>query len=226
VADRAADNGSRDEVPWWAELGPDAGPWDEDPFGPDNAPPDPDDAVAGDPWTGAGESIPAGFLHHQRGARNGSGFAAGGVLDELAPGPVLAGFVRDAAEDGQGLPGLGESELVGFLCAARRMASWAAAQEAESVITLCRRRAVQAREQKNKHLIEHVADEVAAALTLTRRAANRLVSVCGFMERLPAVRAALAAGVIDWWCSPTSSPAVMTRRPARSPGGCCPAPGR
>ena len=53
--------------------------------------------------------------------------------------------------------------------------------------------------RKNKHLIEHVvSDEVAAALTLTRRAANRLVSVCGYLERLPAVRAALAAGVIDW----------------------------
>ena len=85
-----------------------------------------------------------------------------------------------------------------MLCAAERMASWAAAQKAESVITLCRRRARQARERKNKHLIEHVADEVAAALTLTRRAASRLVSVCGYLERLPAVRAALAAGVIDW----------------------------
>jgi hypothetical protein len=97
------------------------------------------------------------------------------VLDELVPGPVLAGFVAEAAENGQGLTGLGESELIGFLCASERMASWAAAQKAESVITLCRRRARQARERKNKHLIEHVADEVAAALTLTRRAANRLV---------------------------------------------------
>ncbi len=172
-------------------------PWPGYPFSPDNAPPDEDDAVAGVPWTGDGEAIPAGFLHRE-GGRRGSGFAAGGVLDGLAPGPVLAGFVRDAAEDGAGLPGLGESELIGVLCAAERMASWAAAQKAESVITLCRRRAAQARERKNKHLIEHVADEVAAALTLTGRAANRLVSVCGYLERLPAVRAALAAGVIDW----------------------------
>ena len=185
-------------------------PWPGYPFSPENAPPDGDEAFLADlpaelaqeyltePWTGESELSAAGFLHHQRGARNGAGFAAGGVLDGLEPGPVLAGFIQDAVEDGTGLPGLGESELIGFLCAARRMASWAAAQEVESVITLCRRRAAQARERKNKHLIEHVADEVAAALTLTRRAANRLVSVCGYLERLPAVRAALAAGVIDW----------------------------
>jgi hypothetical protein len=111
---------------------------------------------------------------------------------------VLAGFVRDAAEDGQGLSGLGESELIGVLCAAERMASWAAAQKAEAVITLCRRRAAQARERKNKHLIEHVAGEVAAALTLTGQSASRLVDICGYLERLPEVRAALAAGIIDW----------------------------
>jgi hypothetical protein len=179
-------------------LAEEDGPWDfDDYFAPENAPPDEDEAFPADPWTGAGESIPAGFLHHDSG-RNGSGFAAGGVLDELAPGPVLAGFVADAATDGQGLPGLGESELVGFLCAARRMASWAAAQEAEAVITLCRRRAAQARERKNPHLAEHVPGEVAAALTLTGQAASRLVDICGYLERLPEVRAALAAGIIDW----------------------------
>ncbi len=173
-------------------------PWPGYPFSPDNAPPDPDDdVVVGGLWTGAGESIPVGFLHRQ-GGRRGSGFAAGGVLDGLVPGPVLAGFVAEAAENGRGLVELGESELIGFMCASERMASWAAAQKAEAVITLCRRRARQARERKNRHLIEHVADEVAAALTLTRRAADRLVAVCGYLERLPAVRAALAAGVIDW----------------------------
>src|SRR6185437_2312150 len=100
--------------------------------------------------------------------------------------------------DGGGRSELGESELIGLLCATERMASWAAAQKVEAVITLCRRRAVQARERKNKRLIEHVADEVAAALTLTRRSANRLLTICGFLERLPEVRAALAAGIIDW----------------------------
>ena len=201
----APDSGSGDDrrsaaapVSAGTRLAEEDGPWDfDDYFAPENAPPDEDEAFPADPWTGASESIPAGFLHHD-GGRNGSGFAAGGVLDELAPGPVLAGFVADAATDGQGLPGLGESELVGFLCAARRMASWAAAQEAEAVITLCRRRAAQARERKNPHLAEHVPGEVAAALTLTGQAASRLVDICGYLERLPEVRAALAAGIIDW----------------------------
>jgi len=35
------------------------------------------DYLAG-PWTGGGESIPAGFLHHDRGGPCGVGFAAGG----------------------------------------------------------------------------------------------------------------------------------------------------
>ncbi len=196
-------------MPWWAEPHPDAEPWDEDPFDPDNAPPDGDEAFLADlpsdlaqeflsgPWAGDGEAIPAGFLHRQ-GGRRGRGSRRAGCWTGWRRGRCWRGSSRDAAEDGAGLPGLGESELVGVLCAAERMASWAAAQKAESVITLCRRRAAQARERKNKHLIEHVADEVAAALTLTGRAANRLVAVCGYLERLPAVRAALAAGVIDW----------------------------
>ncbi|MGH3398131.1 MAG: hypothetical protein ACRDPO_25935, partial [Streptosporangiaceae bacterium] len=139
-------------------------PWPGYPFSPENAPPDGDEAFLADlpselaqeyltgPWTGGDELSAAGFLHHQAGGRNGAGFAAGGVLDGLEPGPVLAGFIRDAAGDGAGRAGLGESELIGVLCAARRMASWAAAQEVEAVITLCRRRARQARERKNKHL--------------------------------------------------------------------------
>jgi hypothetical protein len=174
------------------------GPWNfDDFFGPDNAPPDEDDQFLYDPWTGAGESIAAGFVHHD-GGRRGSGFAAGGVLDEMVPGPVLAGFIAGAGAEGQGLPGLGESELIGFLCAAERMASWAAAQKVEAVITLASRRAAQARERKNPHLSEHVPGEVAAALTLTGQAASRLVDICAYLERLPEVRGALAAGTIDW----------------------------
>src|SRR5439155_22402338 len=69
--------------------------------------------------------------------------------------------------------------------------------EIEAVITLARRRTAQARERKSPHLAEHVADEVAAALMLTGRAAGRLVEVAGNLARLPGVRAALAAGLID-----------------------------
>ena len=85
-----------------------------------------------------------------------------------------------------------------MLCGARRLASWAAALETEAVITLARRRAAQARERKNPHLIDHVGDEVAAALVLTGRGGSRLLELAGGLARLDATRAALAGGVIDW----------------------------
>jgi len=44
---------------------------------------------------------------------------------------------------------------------------------------------------------QHVGDEIAAALTLTCRAADRLVSLAAGITRLPAAAAALAAGRID-----------------------------
>ena len=148
-----------------------------------------------EPWTGAGESMAAGFLHHSEG-RAAAGFGAGGPLDRLAPGPVLAGFAADAWDGG--LAELGESELVGVLCGWRRLASWAAAGEVAAVITLARRRAVQARERRSPALIDHVGDEVAAALTLTGRGGSRVVELAGGLARLEATQAALAAGVIDW----------------------------
>jgi hypothetical protein len=238
-----------DDEPWgW-------GPWDEEVVGPERElPPDPDaewlaqlpdeDVVA--PWTGDGEADAAGFLHHVDGGRSAFGFAAGGVLDLLEPGPVLAGFLADAMAGGvpggavlvgpdgsqrpligqggsggggageggageggagqggggaggarEGPAALGESELVGAMCASRRMASLAAAQEFGLVITLVRRRNAQARERKNLNLAEHVVDEVAAALCLTGRAAGRLVEISGNLARFPAVLAALRVGAID-----------------------------
>jgi hypothetical protein len=172
------------------------------------------------PWTGDGEAHAAGFLH-RTGGRGGFGFAAGGALDLMEPGPVLAGFLADAVAGGvpggavlvgpdgfkrpligqggagEGMAALGESELIGVLCAARRMASLAAAQELEAVITLARRRNVQAAEREDLHLAEHVVDELAAALCLTGRAAGRLLEIAGSLARLPAVRAALTLGLID-----------------------------
>ncbi len=151
------------------------------------------------PWTGDGESMPAGFLHHDHGGPAGAGFAAGGALDALVPGPLLAAAAAAAAGRDQDRHGaLGESELIGVLCAWQRLASWAQAGQVAAVITLARRRAAQAAALKNRHLAEHTDDEVAAALTLTGRAASRLGSVAAGLERLPEVLAALRAGRIDW----------------------------
>ena len=147
-------------------------------------------------WTGAGDAIPAGFLHHLHSGPVGVGFAAGGVLDTLAPGPWLADAI--AAATGDGHAKLGESELIGALCAWRRISSWAAAGEAAAVITLARRRSAQSREPGMSHLDEHVEDEIAAAMTLTGRSAARLLTVASGLARLEAVLAALRLGKIDW----------------------------
>ena len=150
-------------------------------------------------WTGAGESIPAGFLHHLRGGPSGAGFAAGGVLDTLAPGPWLADALTTATAAATGGHGqLGESELIGVLCGWRRIASWAAAGEAAAVLTLAKRRAAASREPGGSRQAEHVTDEIAAALTLTGRSAGRLLTIASALARTPDVLTALKAGGIDW----------------------------
>ena len=148
------------------------------------------------PWTGAGEAIPAGFLHHVRGGPAGTGFAAGGTLDTLAPSPWLADALTAATAHGHAR--LGESELIGVLCAWRRMSAWAAAGEAAAVLTLAERRAAASLQPGSSQLADHVTDEIAAALTLTGRSAGRLLTVASGLGRLPDVHAALQAGRIDW----------------------------
>ena len=53
------------------------------------------------------EALGAGFTHASAARSAGQsagavGFAAGGVLDVMAPGPVLAGFASDTFESGLG----------------------------------------------------------------------------------------------------------------------------
>jgi len=194
--------------PWG--LGPDGEDWRDDPelFDPACSPdwaerarlaalsPQEQEAQALPAWTAEGEAWAAGFVHHLPGPA-GVGFAAGGALDRLPPGRVLAAFADDAQHDG-GLDRLADSELVGVLCAWRRLASWAAAGEAAAVLTLARRRRVQAREKKNSHLAEHVGDELAAALTLTGRSGERLLVLSAGLARLRLTLAALGQGLIDW----------------------------
>jgi hypothetical protein len=138
--------------------------------------------------------IAAGFTHrdHEQSAR---GFAAGGPLDQMEPGPVLAGFADDAIDDG--LAVLSDDDLVGLLCAARRLSSWTASIELRAVSHLYGRRAAHDAAAESSRQAEHVVDEVAAALTLTRRSADRLLSLAAGVTRLPAAAAALAAGRID-----------------------------
>ncbi|HLQ56951.1 MAG TPA: hypothetical protein VK162_22100 [Streptosporangiaceae bacterium] len=177
-------------------------------FNPYSGPPEGEDAwlarvaspVADDylasqqPGPGAQEVLAAGFTHQDRdkGAR---GFAAGGPLDVMEPGPVLAGFADDAVGDGLGA--LSDDELIGVLCAARRLASWSASVELGAVSQLAARRDAHAAAIRDSRQADHVADEVAVALRLTCRAADKLLGLAAGVRRLPAVAAALAAGRVD-----------------------------
>jgi len=82
------------------------GPDDPDPYewGPD-VPGDADDDAG--PWTGDGEAFAAGFLHRAADGQHAAGFASGGELDVLEPGPQLVRFVADATSEGHRQGGRG-----------------------------------------------------------------------------------------------------------------------
>jgi hypothetical protein len=138
------------------------------------------------------EVLKAGRWDRARG--DGGGFAAGGVTDDLPPGPVLAGFADDAWTAGLGR--LSDDELIGVLRASRRLTSWAAAMELACVADLWRRRTAE-EDAGDIGAAGHAGDELAAALTLTGRAADGVLDLAIALERLPAASAALAAGAID-----------------------------
>jgi hypothetical protein len=138
------------------------------------------------------EPLPAGLW--SRAAGDGGGFAAGGVADDLPPGPVLAGLTTDMHAAGLGR--LADDELVGVLRAARRLGSWSASLELSAVGDLMRRRLdEEAAGQVGR--AEHADAEIAAALTLTGRAAGGVLDLAMGLARLPRTARALAAGLID-----------------------------
>jgi hypothetical protein len=136
--------------------------------------------------------LKAGRWDRARG--DGGGFAAGGTADAVPPGPVLAGFASDAWA--AGLDRLTDDELIGVMRAARRLSSWAAAMELACVADLWRRRTVE-EDAGNSGAARHADDEIAAALTLTGRAADRVLDLAIALRRLPLTSQALAAGDID-----------------------------
>jgi hypothetical protein len=124
---------------------------------------------------GVPESLGAGFTRRHGGA--GTGFAPGGTLDGMLPGPDLAWHLGQARQ--RGLGALSDDELIGVLGAARRMSSWQAELELAAVAELdARRTGPDGRDG------EHVAEEIAAALTLTGRSARSLLEVSRRLERL------------------------------------------
>jgi hypothetical protein len=149
-------------------------------------------ADPGLPEAGGREVLKAGCWDRARG--DGGGFAAGGVADAVPPGPVLAGFAADAWA--AGLDRLTDDELIGVMRAARRLASWAAAMELACVADLWRRRTAE-EDAGDTGAARHADDEIAAALTLTGRSADRVLDLAIALHRLPLTSQALAAGDID-----------------------------
>ncbi len=125
---------------------------------------------------------------------DGGGFAAGGLADHLPPGPVLAGLAGDRWTDG--LERLSDDQLIGVLRAARRLASWAAAMEIDATRDVLRRRIAE-EDAGDAGAALHADAEIAAALTLTTWAAGKLLGLAAALDRLPATRAALAAGEVN-----------------------------
>ena len=113
----------------------------------------------------------------------------------MAPGPVLA-ILADRIER-EGLEELDDDQLTGVLQAAGRLASWSAALKLAATSRLAARREADGRKSGDWRPFDHVDDEVAIALTLTRRSAGRLLELALGLDRLPLTRAALYAGQID-----------------------------
>jgi len=129
-----------------------------------------------------------------RAMSEGCGLATGGAADQFAPGPALARVAGDMAA--AGLAWRSDDELIGLLRAGRRLASWSASLELSAAGELMARRVTQ-EAAGQAHAAEHADAEIAAALTLTGRAAGRLIDQAMAMQRLPLTACALAAGVID-----------------------------
>ena len=114
------------------------------------------------------------------------GFAAGGQADTMAPGPLLAVILGAiAGEDGQGLAGLSDDQLIGFLSGTRRMESQMAWAKMAALAEFASR--------PRRH--DFAADEVASAFGLTWLSAAREIEYARTVtRRLPVTFAALGAG--------------------------------
>ena len=125
----------------------------------------------------------------------GEAFAAGGPLRELTPGGALAGLSGDALDGGLGV--LSDDAVVGLLQVSRRLSAWQSGIELAAVAELDSRRLRESERPGWSAVSEHVAAELAAALTLTGRSADSLLGLARDLARLPAVLRALLAGTID-----------------------------
>lgn len=122
-------------------------------------------------------------------------FTHGGPADVMRPGVLLAGLADEVRQ--AGLEHLDDDQLTGLLQAAHRLNAWAAELKLAAISQFAARRSAEARASGDWRCVEHVTDEVAVALTLTKWSADRIFSVAVGLDRLPLTRAALATGALD-----------------------------
>jgi Domain of unknown function (DUF222) len=129
-------------------------------------------------------SVPAGELDADR-------FAQLGPAPDLPPGPLLATVVDTVAgQDGGGLAGLSDDQLIGVITAVRRLESRVAWYSMAAVREFADRHTGQGAD-------EFAAEELAAGLHLTgASAAGQMDYASTVTGRLPATFAALHAGTI------------------------------
>ena len=122
-----------------------------------------------------------------------TGFAQDGQADTMPPGPLLTTVMHAlVGQDGEGLAGLSDDQLMGIIAATRRLESRIAWTQMSAVRELATRRAAGPAGRR-----EFAADELADELHLAwRSAADHIDYVCVVGDRLPRTFAALAAGLI------------------------------
>ena len=128
-----------------------------------------------------------------------TGFAQDGTADTMAPGPLLATVVHAiTGEDGAGLAGLADDQLIGVMSAVRRIESRAAWTVMAAMREFARRRPAQdSTARGSSGLGEFAGDELAGTLHLTWQSAeDQIAYACTVAARLPRTFAALAAGLI------------------------------
>jgi hypothetical protein len=109
---------------------------------------------------------------------------------DAAPGPGLAQVLA-----GLDPAGLTDYDLAQALAASARVASWATAGQLAVISELARRMDPDPR--RTTEGWRYVADEVSAALSISRHAADAQVSLALSLKRLPGTAAALERGAVD-----------------------------
>jgi hypothetical protein len=168
---------------------PDPGPDGEEP---DSSPMPP--AAEGDGWDGDWDGPAEQGLYVCAPAEQLTlaGFAQNGEADTMAPGPLLAMVVHTVTgEDGKGLSGCSDDQLMGIISAARRMVARAEWTQMAAIAEFARRR------DGSRPADEFAADELGYELHLSPQSAGDQMHYAGTVAtRLPQTFAALAAGRI------------------------------